>query len=161
MPAQPNGTLSWNLADLASALRVLEADVREYFTDGRRISFLLERRLAREVLLGSLAPNEGAGFDVLDAAGRKWEVRSLTASGIYFCPSYMVGSGRNFDETGFRSKLAEIAGYIVSDIECFPDVPFWILPKSTVADWWERGQLGASTKISRQKAIALLRTSSQ
>jgi hypothetical protein len=148
--------LSWNLPDLARVLRVSEADVREYFTDGRRVSFLLERRLAREVMQGTLAASEGAGFDLLDPQGRKWEVRSISGGGIYFCPSYMVGSGRRFEEAGFRTKLDEIAGYVVSDIESFPDVPFWILPKTAVETWWRAGKLGVGTKISRAKALALL-----
>jgi hypothetical protein len=156
MSAQPRGTLSWSLPELARALHVGEPDVREYFTDGRRVSFLLERRIAYEVIKGKLAPSEGAGFDLLDAEGRKWEVRSISKGGIYFCPSYMVGSGRSFDEPGFLAKLAEIAGYIVSDIESFPDVPFWILPKEIVEGWWRSGQLGTTTKISHDKALALL-----
>lgn len=51
---------------------------------------------------------------------KKWEVRSISRNGIYFCPSYMVGSGRKFNEAGFLVKIAEISGYIVSDIERFP-----------------------------------------
>lgn len=159
MAAQPSGRLSWNLADLSRVLRVSEADVREYFTDGRRISFLIERRLAREVVVGgSLAASEGAGFDLLDGLGRKWEVRSISAGGIYFCPSYMVGSGRVFVELGFLEKLSEIEGYIVSDIDAFPDVPFWLLPKTVVEDWYRTGKLGAGTKVSRARALALLNT---
>ncbi len=156
MSAQRHGTLSWNLTELAKALHIGEADVREYFTDGRRVSFLLERRIASEVLKGRLAPSEGAGFDLIDSAGQKWEVRSVSKGGIYFCPSYMVGSGRSFNEAGFLAKLDEIAGYIVSDIEAFPDVPFWIIPKDVVASWWAGKQLGSTTKISRDKAHSLL-----
>jgi hypothetical protein len=44
------------LAALAKALHIGESDVREYFTDGRRVSFLLERRIAYEVIHGRLAP---------------------------------------------------------------------------------------------------------
>ncbi|TAE89487.1 MAG: hypothetical protein EAZ81_12970 [Verrucomicrobia bacterium] len=150
------GTFNWDLAQISSALLISEEDVRAYFTDGRRVSFILERRIAYEVLGGSLAHSEGAGYDVLDQQGRKWEVRSISRGGIYFCPSYMVGSGRSFDENGFRAKLNEIAGYIVSDIESFPTVPYWVIPASTVTDWWERGQLGNTTKITRQKALDLL-----
>ena len=141
---------------MARALHIGETDVREYFTAGRRVSFLLERRIAREVIKGKLAPSEGAGFDLIDPAGHKWEVRSISNGGIYFCPSYMVGSGRSFDEPGFLAKLNEIAGYIVSDIEAFPDVPFWIIPKDVVTTWWRGRQLGSTTKISRDKAHALL-----
>lgn len=157
MAAKPNGFLSWNLPELARVLQVCEADVREYFTDGRRVSFLIERRLAREVVVGGrLAASEGAGFDLLDERGGKWEVRSISTGGIYFCPSYMVGSGRSFDEPGFLRKLQEIEGYIVSDIESFPDVPFWIIPKAIVAEWYITRRLGAGTKVSRARALALL-----
>jgi hypothetical protein len=156
MSAQPNGLLTWNMAEIATALQIGEDDVRDYFTDGRRVSFILERRLAKEVIKGSLAPNEGAGFDRLDSSGRKWEVRSITRGGIYFCPSYMVGSGRAFSEPGFLTKLKEIEGYILSDVESFPHVPFWILPKTTVENWWKTRRLGTSTKISRATALSLL-----
>ena len=134
------------------------SDVNAYFTDGRRVSFLLERRIAYEVLNGSLASSEGAGYDVLDSDGRKWEVRSVSKGGIYFCPSYMVGSGRRFEKDGFLQKLDEIAGYIVSDIQCFPSVPYWQIPADTVRAWWFQGQLGTASKISRAKALSLLRS---
>ena len=116
--ALPDKTvLRWDLATLTAAMKITEQEVREYFTDGRRVSFLLERRISREIIGGRLASSEGASYDLLDADGGKWEVRSLTRGGIYFCPSYMVGSGRSFDERGFLAKVQEIEGYIVSDVE--------------------------------------------
>lgn len=151
-----SGLLNWNEAEIAKALKITPDDVKAYFTDGRRISFILERRLAREVFKGKLAPSEGAGFDLIDSTGGKWEVRSITRGGIYFCPSYMVGSGRSFDEAGFKNKLKSIEGYVVSDIESFPHVPFWILPYTIVEGWWKKGLLGPSTKISRKKALQLI-----
>ena len=139
-------------------MKIGEVDVHEYFTDGRRVSFILERRLAHEAIQGELAPSEGAGYDLLDSAGRKWEVRSITRSGIYFCPSYMVGSGRSFKAQGFLDKLGEIEGYIISDVESFPNIPFWILPKTTVQNWWDAGRLGSATRISRPVALKLLKS---
>lgn len=141
---------------MAQALRVGETDVRAFFTDGRYVSFLLERRIAHEVVKGRLAPSAGASFDLIDPDGRKWEVRSISKGGIYFSPSSMVGTQRNFDASGFLRKLDEIEGYILSDLEGFPDMPFWILPKQIVAEWWHTGRLGTATKISRKKALALL-----
>ncbi|MFL2832122.1 MAG: hypothetical protein ACJ0BK_00710 [Coraliomargaritaceae bacterium] len=152
-----SGTLEWNIKQIGAALKISEEDVRAYFTDGRRVSFLLERRIAYEVLDGSLAPSEGAGYDVLDREGRKWEVRSISRGGIYFCPSYMVGSGRSFNLAGFNKKLDEISGYIVSDIERFPEIPYWIIPTSTVRKWWVNCKLGKTTKISRKNALELLK----
>lgn len=155
--AKPAGILEWDLSHLATAMRLNPSDVKLYFTDGRRVSFMLERRIAYEVLNGTLAPSEGAGWDVRDDKGRKWEVRSISRGGIYFCPSYMVGSGRSFNEPGFLTKLNEIEGYVVSDIESFPRIPFWIIPGNLVRSWWATGRLGSGTKISRADALKLVK----
>jgi hypothetical protein len=137
-------------------MKLSASEVREYFTDGRRVSFILERRISREVIKATLASSEGASFDLLDPDGGKWEVRSLTRGGIYFCPSYMVGSGRSFDEPGFLKKLDEIEGYIISDVELFPDVPVWVVSAEDVLSWWQKGLLGVNSKITRAKAHQLL-----
>jgi hypothetical protein len=152
----PDGKLTWNVSAIAKSLKLTEKDVHEYFTDGRRVSFILERRLAYEVVRGQLASSEGAGYDLIDAQGKKWEVRSITKRGVYFCPSYMVGSGRSFDELGFLSKLDEIEGYILSDVESFPSVPFWIISKAEVLAWYQGKKLGVGTKVSRKTALQLL-----
>ena len=157
MSREPDGVLRWNLAEISAALKITPEDVRLYFTDGRRVSFVLERRIAREILGGALATSEGAGYDLIDPKGGKWEVRSLTRGGIYFCPSYMVGSGRSFDGPGFLRKLAGVNGYSLTDIELFPVVPYWILQRSTVHEWWRSNRLGTCTKISREKALELVR----
>jgi len=135
---KPSKTLSWNIDEVASALKIDEGSVREYFTDGRRVAFLIERRIAREEGF-RLATSEGAAFDLVDGSDGSWEVRNITRSGIYFCPSYMVGSGRFFDTPGFLRKLAGIAGYIVTDIESFPEVPYWILKRDIIEQWWMSG----------------------
>jgi len=150
------GTLEWNEQQIASALMISPEDVREYFTDGRRVSFLLERRISREIIRGTLAASEGAGYDLLDSQGGKWEVRSISKGGIYFCPSYMVGSGRSFELDGFLKKLQEVKGYIVSDIELFPKIPFWIIETNQVKAWWDTKQLSSISHISRKKALSLL-----
>jgi hypothetical protein len=103
-----------------------------------------------------LAPSEGSGFDLIDANGGKWEVRSLTEGGIYFCPSYMVGSGRSFDEQGFLAKLSEIDGYFVTDITQFPDMPYWIIRSSTVEQLWNNGDLGKISKITRKRFLQII-----
>ena len=150
------GVLQFNLADIAESLHLTEQETREYFTDGRRVSFILERRICREIIGGRLSPSEGAGFDLIDAPGRKWEVRSITKGGIYFCPSYMVGSGRTFEEGGFFEKLEEIEGYVVSDVTKFPKIPVWKLSVEAVRRWYDTGLLGTGTKVSRSRALDLL-----
>ena len=151
------GTLEWDLPALQRSLHLSEEEVLAYFTDGRRVSFILERRLMREVLGGRLANSEGDGYDVMDSKGRKWEVRSVTKGGIYFCPSYMVGSGRKFECDGFLRKLDDIHGYAISDVTGFPRVPYWLVTAKEVRHWWDSNQLGPSSQISRDKALILLK----
>lgn len=67
--------MHWDEDELASAFRIKPADVREYFTDGRRVSFIIERRLKWDNPGWELARSEGAGYDLLDPQGGKWEVR--------------------------------------------------------------------------------------
>lgn len=76
------GLFEWDINEISAALKITTTDVQAYFTDGRRVSFLLERRIAYEVLDGTLASSEGAGYDVLDSQGSKWEVRSVLKGGI-------------------------------------------------------------------------------
>lgn len=94
----PSGVLKWDIGEMARVTNISQDDVREYFADGRRVSFLLERRLSREVFKGTLAQSEGAGYDLMDQHRRKWEVRSISRGGIYFCPSYMGAFGEVVQE---------------------------------------------------------------
>jgi hypothetical protein len=54
-------------------------------------------------------------------------------------------------------KLRGVSGYIVSDIELFPTVPYWILGRAVVEDWWRGNRLGSNTKISRERMLELVR----
>jgi hypothetical protein len=139
---------SWDIAALAAALHISEEDVERYFKDGRRISFILERRFRDSHSGWSLAPSEGSAYDLADPTGEKWEMRSIS-SGTYFCPSYMVGSGRSFQEAGFLTKLDAIGGYICADITLFPDVPVFAVPSDLIRKLYHAGRLGAGTRISR------------
>jgi hypothetical protein len=145
--------LTWDEAELARAFRVQPADIREYLTDGRRVSFIIERRLMWEHPGWKLAPSEGAGYDLLAPDGGKWEVRSITRQGVNFNPSNQVGSGRSFDEAGFVQKLSSVAGYILSDIVGFPVVDVYRVPTDHVLRWWRNGMLGANAKVSRVKFL--------
>ena len=82
----------------------------------------------------------------------------MSAGGIYFCPSYMVGSGRRFECEGFLRKLGQIHGYVISDITQFPRIPYWLVEASVVRQWWDGGRLLTATKIPRARALDLLRT---
>ena len=153
---QPSGWLTFDLEAISKSLHISLEDTRKYFTDGRRVSFLIERRAVESMPGSRLAPSEGSGFDLIDASEGLWEVRSLSKT-IYFHPSYMEGSGRKFVEVGFLDKLDNIEGYFVTDITRFPEMPYWIIGYKIVEKWWHEGKLGANTsKIGRKKFLNLI-----
>lgn len=152
----PRFQLTWNAEELARAFRVTVEDVIEYMTDGRRVSFIIERRLKWEHPGWELAPTEGAGYDLRDPDGGLWEVRSITGGGVYFTPSSQVGSGRAFAEAGFLAKLSTIRGFILSDIVDFPVVDVFVVPMSYVRRWYDQRELGASAKVSRKAFLTRL-----
>ena len=156
---EPSGYFNFDLTKISDALGISENDTQLYFTDGRRVSFLIERRAVESMAGSRLAPSEGSGFDLIDASEGLWEVRSLSKT-IYFHPSYMEGSGRKFVELGFLDKLDNIEGYFVTDITRFPEMPYWIIGYEIVEKWWHEGKLGANTsKIGRKKFLNLIRES--
>ena len=154
---KPTGLLDWDTVQIAEALRIDEGSVREYFTDGRRVAFLIERRLRTDMDY-KMTPSEGAAFDLIDPQGGKWEVRSITrASGVRFCPSSMVGTQREFDETKFLEKLDEVSGYILADIQQFPKIPYWRIPVNYVRQWWNTKQLRSRSEVNRNECLRLIR----
>lgn len=148
--------LHWNEKEIAHAFKIAPRDVREYLTDGRRVSFIIERRLMWENKGWRLASSEGAGYDLIDPKGGKWEVRSITGGGVYFNPSNQVGAGRNFDEQGFLTKLADLEGFILSDIVPFPVVSVYRVPVNDVLGWYNDGKLGMNARVTRKKILELL-----
>ena len=155
---EPSGWLEFDVQSIAESLGISESDAQLYFTDGRRVSFLIERRAVESMPGSRLAPSESSGFDLIDTNGGHWEVRSLSKGGIYFCPSYMVGSGRKFEEAGFLDKLQDIAGYFVTDITTFPIMPYWIIDYRIIERWWGLGLLGKNSKVTRTKFLSLIKT---
>lgn len=146
---QPRFMMTWDENELARAFMVTVQDIREYLTDGRRVSFIIERRLKWENKGWTLAASEGAGYDLRDPEGGLWEVRSITTCGVYFNPSNQVGSGRRFAEAGFQAKLKTLKGFILSDIVNFPNVEVFVVPVEFVLKWHAAGMLGTSARVSR------------
>ncbi|HET6525751.1 hypothetical protein [Sphingopyxis sp.] len=145
--------IEFDCAQLAQAFGVQPEDVHEFMTDGRRASFIIERRLKWAHEGWDLAPTEGAGYDLRAPDGGLWEVRSITRGGVYFNPSAQVGKGRYFEEAGFLAKLQNIRGYILSDITLFPSVPIYVVPVANVERWYRAGILGKNAKVSRNTFV--------
>jgi hypothetical protein len=149
---KPYMTLTWNIHDLAAALGLTAGDTMEYFLDGRRIGFLLERRILKEHPAWKASPSEAAGYDLVDEAGAFWEVRSITdAKGAYFTPSGSTGKGRSFSEGAFQAKLGLVAGYLCCDVSQFPNVPVYRVPSALVRELHASNLLRKDGSLSRAK----------
>ena len=94
-----NGLLTWDILQLSEGLKIPQGDVNAYFTAP---SILSARTIAYEILNGSQSKGQALDFP--------------QRSGIYFCPSYMVGSGRHFEEDGFLQKLDRAISYRTSNL---------------------------------------------
>lgn len=148
--------IDFDCEKLSDAFGVEAEDVFEFMTDGRRASFIIERRIKWAHPGWELAPTEGAGYDLMSPEGEKWEVRSITQQGVYFNPSAQVGKGRSFEELGFLAKLDDIEGFILSDITEFPRIPVFVVPVENVIRWYSGGLLGLNAKVSRKKFLSTL-----
>jgi hypothetical protein len=141
---------TWNVDAIAKAFEINTGDIESYLSDGRRVSFIIERRIQKAHEGWTLAKSEGAGFDLSDPHDGKWEVRSITKQGVYFNPSNQVGSGRAFNEEGFLKKLGNLKGFILADIVEFPKVKVFVVPSKDIRNWYSAKLLGKNAKISRK-----------
>ena len=148
------GTLRWDLGRLADVLRLSEDETRDYFRDGRRSGFLVEKGILRDNPGLEAAP-ENMIYDVQNGDER-WEVRTITDNGISFIPAVNRGGGRKFDETKFEQKLQDVAGFIVCDVSTFPDVAYWSIPSRVIARWHHKNIMN-SGGFSYKKGIRLIR----
>jgi len=144
-------TITWKAQEIADAFEVSLEEVRIYLTDGRKASFMVERKIQRMHQGWQLAHSEGAGYDLIDPNGGLWEVRSITRNGVYFCSSRDVGSGRSFKEDLFYEKIDLVEGWILADIECFPEVKVYKVDSGNVQKWYEDKLIGKTTSVSRKK----------
>jgi len=147
-----DGFLTWDLGKLADALQVKVAEAKQYFRDGRKLSYLAEMVLAKELNLDK-AETEAKPYDLVDPnTNEKWEVRCMNRT-ISFAPSNMTGANRGFNLDGFIEKLEICKGYIICDIVNFPIVPYYIVESDTVADWFDNGRMSRTALLTRKNFL--------
>lgn len=149
------GIMTWGVRSVAQALGVPVGISIKLMQDGRLLSALVEVRL-RQFFPGFKPAPVNATYDLIDPSGKLWEVRSITKSGAHFSPSYMRGSGRNFDRDGFIDRIKTLEGYILADTHGYPIVRYWAIPTAVVWDWYSNCKLTGSASGSRNKILGLL-----
>lgn len=93
--------------------------INHLFRDGRHASGFLELQL--EEWFPNLTFEDGKGYDHIDENGVKYDAKCFTKGGSKFCPSVMVGAGRQVNEEALWEHATHMI-YIFCDIVEFPTV---------------------------------------
>lgn len=151
----PTGVLEFDSEFIGEGLGLTPDQVKDWFHDGRNVSKVMEMNMANK--LGCRLSKTDEGYDLIAPDGKFWEVRCLTERGASFAPSKMTGAGRKFNMEGMIEKLQLVKGYVVTDIQLFPKIPYWVIPVHIVEAWCYGKQLGTGARASRAKILELLR----
>ena len=142
---KPTKMLIWDIEEVAAALRIDVQSVRKYFTDGRRVAFLIERRIA--LLLAWLTVEAPTG-----------KLGTSRAAAFIFVPvTWSDLAGRSIPRVSCASSWELQAGW------CQTLSPFrWchvaMLKLVTVETWWQAGRFRSTTKISRETMLELVQS---
>lgn len=99
---------------------IRKQDLWSVFTDGRVIGLLNEKLLTALFNNVSPSPSNQSSYDVLIDGKHKCEVRSVTKK-VNLIPSKQIGTGRKFDEEGYRKKRECVHAYIFVDVMDSPE----------------------------------------
>ena len=148
-------TIHFDEDALARAFGTSPADARAIMTDARTATPIIQRRLAADHEGWTLTQGPGGSDELRDPSGEQWRVKSITED-TNFPPSKQIGIGRRVDEDEFVANWGGLAGYLLLDIQAFPDVTVYMVPIANIQRWYEAGELGKSAKAKRSKLMRRL-----
>lgn len=145
---------------IADGMELTYDECINFFSDGRRISFLLEKRISKFEGFKK-AESESDPFDVIDTEGKKAEVRCLTKI-INFRPSDQIGKGRKFNRDGFyNNKIKKIDYFIIADVNVEDlkkgIVHIFNIPAIDVWKMYEQGELGKNAQKQRSGFLKMMK----
>jgi len=139
-------TIEFDITKLSDALGIPVWSVRELFSDGRPVSFIIKQRLAVDMGWGLADKNDD--YDWIDEFGNYVESRVLTRHGVSFVPNKMLGTGRYFEQEGFLTKLNIVEFFIVTDVTRFPFVHFYKIDSGQIRKWYHSGKILDGGKLT-------------
>lgn len=105
--------------------------VNEIFKDGRISGLISEYFICDLFKSLKRSDSEKAPYDVYCT---KWmhgyECRTVTKGGVNFCPSYMLGKGREYNETEHHEKINNVHGFIFFDIVNMPEIKITVVSRN-------------------------------
>lgn len=118
---QPDQVYSVNL-DGQIRFGNLQGDVvNEIFKDGRISGLIAEHFICDIFNTLNRSDSEKSPYDVYCTRWMHgYECRTVTKGGVNFCPSYMLGKGREYDEKEHHEKIDNVHGFIFFDITDMP-----------------------------------------
>lgn len=132
-------TIKFNFKNLISALDIEEKHVRRFLMDGRNAAFLLKFKLSEELGF-SIVEGQNAPAQLIGNNGKIWIIKTCTSiSGVSFCANSMIGSGRRFNSQKFFDRLKENIGFLVCNLECFPEINVYKATPKDIIELNEKG----------------------
>ena len=149
-------TLEYDVAHLASGMKMDPVSVCEHFRDGRNASNMMRHAFFNsfnKVHEPVLLPQQEKWDVIARSSGSQEELRylvlCLTRHGVSFAPSWMKGMGRSFDADSFVEKARAVTEYAIYDVIRFPEVPNWTITGPSVAAAYVKGEITIRASLTR------------
>ncbi len=128
IPFVTDTTYEVDLTDKITFGNLVGDTINQIFTDGRIAGLIAEHFLTDIFKDLKRAESEKAPYDVYHT---KWmhgyESRTVTKRGVSYCPSYMLGKGRSYNEKEHHDKIDNVYGFILFDIVNMPLVKITVV----------------------------------
>jgi len=132
-------SIKWDLLDISNSLKITTGNTLRFLRDGRNSSFLLKFYLSNMLNL-ELVEGHNAPTQLISSSGNIWIIKTCTKiSGVSFCQNSMIGKGRKFNAVDFLKHLEENKGFLVCDIESFPEVNVYKISSKKVKEYFDHG----------------------
>lgn len=112
----------------------------DIFSDGRVFSHFIEHWLPTVFPLNHVSGCKSYDHTHVDNPEIKYDQKTFTHRGCYFCPSNMLGEGRSFNSEIFLEKSKKLIYIIVSNCE-FPIIRVKFVQGEELATMYPRGKI--------------------
>lgn len=116
---------------------------REIWKDGRPFSHFIEKYIAQRYPLIHVPGCKSHDFVDKQDATILYDEKTFTSRGCSFCPSNMLGQGREFDNERFISHCQKLIFCIVSNVD-FPTIKIKFVKGEDLRNKYPSGKIPSS-----------------
>lgn len=120
--------------------------VNEMFKDGRVFSHFMELWISKNFNLKHVKGCKDHDLVDYNDDQIKYEVKTFTKGGCHFCPSNMLGQGRQFDNNIFKEKTKKLIFCIVLNID-FPNIKIKFIKGQDLLELYPNGKIPSQNVV--------------